>query len=100
MMSVPRRSNIQDHFRQPAIGNLLDTQAVIGDRLDLVLQAMTVTVERFTPGLGGEAVAADVYFKFPQQQALGVEVVQQLLEPVEEQVISFRARNRNLDLPL
>ena len=68
-------------------------QAVVGDRLDLVRQRVPRRVERLAPGRRPSARASPtLHLEAAEQQVLGVEAVQQLPQPVEQQVLAVVRR--------
>src|SRR5207244_2916692 len=84
-------SNVHDHLREPAVRNLLDAQPVIGDRLHLMTQRMPLGVIGFAPGGRLQPVVADPDLETAEQSPLGVEAVEQLPQPIKEQIGTIRA---------
>ena len=89
-------SNVDDHLSQPAIGLLLDPQAVIGDRFDFMTQLMARAVERFAPGRGLHTVAFDVYLELAEKRVPGVKLIKEAVQPIEEKQRTFVIFNLEL----
>src|SRR5947209_11503900 len=68
-------SNVDDHFGEPAVGGLLDAEAVIRDRFHLVLQLMPCAVERLAPSHAGQLLVLQMHFEAAKEQVSHVEMV-------------------------
>src|SRR5260370_2823486 len=81
-------SNVDNHLGQPAVRRLLHAQAVVGDRLDLVLQGVPRRVQGLTPGGSGQPGVGDTRFEARNKHVLGVEAVQELLNPIAQHLVA------------
>ena len=59
---------VHDHFRFPDRTYFLDAQAVVGNRLDLVLQVVARTVQRLTPALAVRPSGRTVTANLPKRR--------------------------------
>ncbi len=90
-------SDIDDHFGQPALPVGLDFQPVVRDRLDLGIELMPGVVEWLAPGGCPQAAGCHADVEAGEEQVVGVERVEQLGQPVVQQlVVAFRLE---LELP-
>src|SRR5262249_6112676 len=93
-------SNINDHLGQPAVAGLLYLQSMIRDRLDFVFQSVPAAVEPLAPCRAVQRAVRDLHLELAEQQVLHVEMIQQLLEPIEEEIVALLGLDVHLDAAL
>src|SRR3954470_8361230 len=86
------RSDVDDDLGQPAVRRLLHLQPVVRDRLHLVTQLVPFAVQRLAPRLAVQSPFRDPHLETAEQQMLGVEVVEQRLQPVEQEIVTLLGR--------
>src|SRR5262249_32883146 len=88
---------IDDHLGFPLGADFRDAQAVIGDRLDFVLHVVPRTIERLAPGTCSAATSTHWNLKCAEEEMLGVEVIEQFAQPIEEEIFDLVGLKPHVD---
>jgi len=87
--SFTKISSIHHDFYNESSGNLVEGEVVVGDVVDFEVEAVAAGVEAFAECGGGEAFVGESDVELCEEDFLGVEEVEEFVEPIEEEVVEF-----------